>query len=69
MLIYVNDVVLGAAKQLDMEWIKAALRTAFDMTDLRKLKTLLRLEITCDRSRLLLAIHQGRYFEWTLERH
>lgn len=69
MLVYVDDLVLGAAKQIDMEWIKAALTKAFEMTDLHKLMIFLSLEITRDGSPQQLAIHKRRNIEQILERH
>ena len=44
-LVYVDDLVLGAADIDDIIWIKSALSAAFEMTDLGELKMFLGLEI------------------------
>jgi len=68
-LVYVDDLVLAAAKIEDISWIKTTLAQAFEMTDLGKLKVFLGLEIRRDRSQLLLSISQQRYIDRILERH
>jgi len=68
-LVYVDDLVLGAAHLEDIRWIKAALSKAFEMTDLDELKVFLGLEITRDRSQRQLTIHQQRYIDRILDRY
>ena len=69
MLLYVDDLVLGAEHLEDIRWIKAALSKAFEMTDLDELKIFLGLEITRNRNRRLLRIHQQRYIGQILDRN
>jgi len=68
-LVYGDDLVLGAAHLEDIPWIKGALSKAFEMTDLDQLKVFLGLEITRDRSQRQLTIHQQRYIDRILDRY
>ena len=68
-LIYVDDLVLAVADAKEIRWIKSALTTAFEMTDLGELAIFLGLEIQRDRSRRILTLGQQRYINRILERH
>ena len=68
-LVYVDDLVLGAANIDDIIWIKSALSAAFEMTDLGELKMFLGLEIERNRTTRELTIHQRRYIDRILSRH
>jgi len=57
-LVYVDDLVCGAAEMEDVSWINDALAEACEMTDLGKLQTFLGLDIVRDRSQLLVTIDQ-----------
>jgi len=57
-LVYVDDLVRGAAEMENVSWINDALAEACEMTDLGKLQTFLGLDIVRDRSQLLVTIDQ-----------
>jgi len=68
-LVYVDDLVLTAAEVEEIVWIKATLADAFEMSDLGELTTYLGLEISRERSRRLLTLHQTKYIDKILHRH
>jgi len=59
-LVYVADLVLAAAEVEEIVWIKATLADAFEMSDSGELTTYLGLEISRERSRWLLTLHQTK---------
>jgi len=68
-LVYIDDLVLAAAKVADITWIKASLTNAFEMSDLGELTSFLGLEITRERSHRLLTLNQAKYIDKILIRH
>ena len=58
LLLYVEDLVLGAAEIEGIIWIQSALSAAFEMTDLGALKIILGLEIEPNQTKQQLTIHQ-----------
>jgi len=68
-LVYVDHLVLGAAKMKDIIWMKSALSKAFEMTDLGELKMFLGLEIVRNGTLRELTIHQRRYIDRILSPH
>ena len=68
-LVYVDNLVLAAAEVEEIVWIKATLADTFEMSDLGELTTYLGLEISRERSRWLLTLHQTKYIDKILHRH
>ena len=68
-LLYVDDLVLAAAIQKDINWIKESLKAQFEMTELGKLRNFIGVEVFRDRSRCTLKLSQERYISRVLKDH
>jgi hypothetical protein len=63
----VNDLVIIRPKIAQIEQLKEVLKQTFDMTDLREVKNLLRIQIKRLNNRLLF-LHQTRYVTNLIQR-
>jgi hypothetical protein len=68
LLLYVDDMLIASKSKVEIDRLKAQLRTEFEMKDLREAKKILGMEIQRDRRKGTVCLTQTQYLKKILQR-
>ncbi len=68
LLLYVDDIVIIFKLLSNIKWFKHEFQCVFKVKNLRKMKKILDIQITCNRKTWILRINQTHYLHDVLER-
>ena len=67
LLLYVDDMLIAAKSQVEIEWLKAQMSKEFEMKDLEETKNILGMKVSRDRERNKLWLSQKQYLKKILQ--